>query len=72
MVKTNILTNVSDIIDAFGGSSEMAKRYGLGTSAASNWRAAEEFPERLHYRISNDARVMGLIISPSVFESKAA
>lgn len=63
-------TPVGRIIDAFGGTGKTAKRFDVLPSAVSNWRANEQFPARLHYRISLDAAKEGININPSVFKAK--
>lgn len=62
------MKTVSKIIDAFGGTGKTAKRFGVLPSAVSNWRANEQFPARLHYRIAHDAAEEGINIHPSVFK----
>ncbi len=59
--------NVSEIIDAFGGTAVTAGLFGVVPSAVSNWRAADHFPDRLHFRISREAERQGIKFDDSVF-----
>jgi len=38
---------VSDLVDALGGTKKVAESLGVGPSAVSNWRAANELPDKL-------------------------
>lgn len=58
---------VAELIDAFGGTTSTAKLFGVNPSAVSNWKAANRFPDRLHYRIAVEMQARGLEISPELF-----
>ena len=42
---------VSEIIDALGGTAEVARHFGVGRTAVGNWRSWGRFPDRLHLRL---------------------
>ncbi len=63
---------VADLIDAFGGVTRTAERFGVTAPAVSNWKARGLFPDRLYYRISVEAKALGHEVSPSLFKSQAA
>ena len=68
VTKTNSLpNNVSELIDALGGTTAVAKIFGVLPSAVSNWRAASYFPARLHYRISREAATRGIELDEKLF-----
>lgn len=61
--------NVSHIIDKlYGGTARAAEHFGVKPSAVSNWKAADRFPPRLHYRIAKDAEREGFRIPAKIFE----
>lgn len=53
---------VSDIIDQLGGTGAVARIFGVGAPAVSNWRAAGRFPARQHYRLFRLCRERGITI----------
>lgn len=57
---------IDDVIEALGGSRGVAERFGVGTTAVSNWRVAGVFPERLHLRVFNACRDLGINYIPDV------
>lgn len=63
------MDTVSQVIDAFGGTSATARLFNVGPSAVSNWRAAGAFPDRLHYRISQEAKTRRIKINPALFDA---
>ena len=60
--------DINEAIAAFGGTGKMAKRFGVGPSAVSNWKTAGRFPDRLHYRIAKAAEEEGIKLPASLFE----
>lgn len=61
------LVSVEAVIKAFGGNAGMAARYRVLPSAVSNWKTANRFPPRLHWRIEKDAEELGFTVSPEIF-----
>lgn len=59
--------NVSQVIDLLGGNKPVAELFGVGTSAVSNWRKFNRFPERLHYRLARETERRGINVDPSIF-----
>lgn len=49
-----------DVIDALGGTGKVAALFGVLPSAVSNWRAAGEFPARMHYRVYEACQRAGI------------
>jgi len=45
------MITVSDIVDALGGTSKVARLFGVTAPAISNWRAANRFPPRTHFKL---------------------
>lgn len=45
-----------EAIDALGGTTKVATRFGVKPSAVSNWRAANRIPDRLHFRFAETCR----------------
>lgn len=50
----------SEIIDQLGGNRDVAAMFGVKSSAVSNWRALDRFPERLHYRLAKECANRGI------------
>lgn len=66
MGKRAISTNVRDLVAAFGGPAEMGRRFGVGTSAVSNWQSWDRLPDYMHMKIFLAARDMDLTIAPEL------
>lgn len=62
-----MLKTVSEVVEAFGGTSAVAKWVGRGPSAVSNWIDRGFIPPGWHYRMSKWAAERGFEISPVVF-----
>jgi len=62
---------VSDIVEKLGGTAKTAEIFGVGPSAVSNWKAAERFPARLHYRIAKELRARRIKADERLFEVAA-
>ena len=56
--------NVSDVMDALGGSSAVARMFGVVPNAVSNWKAAARFPRRWHLRIWREGQARGIDYDP--------
>lgn len=54
------ISTVNELIDELGGTTAVAKLFGVGSSAVSNWRKAERFPAGVHYLISRLATERGI------------
>ena len=63
-----MLTSVSEVVRELGGNGKVAERYGVKSSAVSNWRTWNRFPARLHYKISRDAAELGIEVAPTLFD----
>ena len=60
---------ISDVIEAFGGNTAMARIFGVTPAAVSNWKNFGRFPDRLHYRISREAEARQIEIPATMFEN---
>ena len=60
---------ISEIIDAFGGTTAVARLFGVTPPAVSNWRAAGRIPPRLHLRVIREAERRQIKIDPDSLEA---
>jgi hypothetical protein len=68
MTKRQItLRTVRAVVDAFGGTKDLAEWAGHGESAISNWLARGFIPPGWHYRISEELKKKDLEAAPEVF-----
>lgn len=58
------MMTVSDIVQELGGNAATAALFGVGVTAVSNWKAANAFPERHHFRIWRLCQERGLDWTP--------
>lgn len=63
--------NVSDTIDALGGTAETSRLFGVSMAAVSQWRASG-FPARLHLRIYRECQSRGIDYDPEAPASPPA
>ena len=61
------LKTVSDVVDAFGGTSATAEWAGIGPSAVSNWLSKGFIPPGWHFRMSDHFAGQGYVLSRAVF-----
>ena len=61
---------VSDVIDAMGGYKAVAALFGVGPSAVCNWKAANRFPDRLHYRVMLECRRRRIKITDEILNGQ--
>lgn len=66
-MKREILRTVDDVIDAFGGTTVVAKWLGIRHTAVSNWRAEQAIPNGWHLRFWLEAQDLGYRIDPRLF-----
>lgn len=66
------LNTVREVVAAFGGPAAMAKRFGVGTSAVSNWQGWDRLPDHMHMKIFLAARELGLTLTPELVGAPAA
>jgi hypothetical protein len=66
-MKLELLRTVDDIIDAFGGTTVVARWLGIGHSAVSNWRKDQAIPNGWHLRFYLAAQDLGYRIDPRLF-----
>jgi hypothetical protein len=59
--------NVDETIDAFGGSSAVARICGIVPSAVSNWRAVGAIPPKWYLPLLEAARWHGVELDPGLF-----
>lgn len=62
-----IARDISELIDALGGPTELACWVGLGRTAVVNWRMRGEIPPGWHLRLVAEARRRHITIDPQVF-----
>jgi hypothetical protein len=61
------IENIDQLIEAFGGASELGRRLAITQEAVSMWRMRGEIPTGWHLRLLIDARSRGWEIAPDVF-----
>lgn len=61
------INTIDDLIEAFGGASELGRQLGITQEAISMWRMRGEIPTGWHLRLLIDARSRGWEIAPDVF-----
>lgn len=62
------IKNVSELVEAFGGTGTFAEWADVGPSCVSNWKAEGYIPRGYHLRIYLEANARGLKVSPKLFE----
>ena len=62
-----MIKSIADLIEAFGGTAEMAKFLDVGPSAVSNWKAANDIPPGWHLRLFLEAQRRGWSIDQNIF-----
>lgn len=60
------VASVRELVTAFGGPAEMGRRFGVGTSAVSNWQTWDRLPDHMHMKIFLAARDLGLTLAPEL------
>ncbi len=58
----------SELIDLLGGNKAVADRFGVKSSAVSNWRASNRFPPRLHYQLLRWCKERNIRLPKGFFE----
>ena len=53
----------------WAGGPATAKLFGVRPSAVSNWKRSGQLPERLHYRIDQEAARRGIPVDERLFET---
>ena len=66
------LRTVDQVVDAFGGTGEMARIFNVTPSAVSNWRA-RGLPDslKLHRKMMVEIQKRGLVLADALFEAAA-
>lgn len=62
-----ILRTIDDLIEFFGGNSEMADWLGIDQSAVSQWKIRQQIAAGWHLRLLAEVRRRGADVHPSVF-----
>jgi len=65
------INTIDDLIEAFGGASELGRQLGITQEAISMWRVRGEIPPGWHYKLFVEGRLVGLDVDPSVFGYEA-
>lgn len=60
---------LEELIRAFGGTAATAKKFGVVPSAVSNWKSAGQFPERMHFRVFQEAQTLGITLPSGFFQA---
>lgn len=61
------LKTVSEVVEAFGGTSAAAEWAGIGPSAVSNWLSKGFIPPGWHFRMADYFDGKGIALSRKVF-----
>lgn len=61
------IRTIDELIEAFGGASELGRWLGITQEAVSNWKIRREIPTGWHLRLLVEARSRGWEIDPGVF-----
>lgn len=61
------ITTIPDLVEAFGGTSQLAAWAFVRPSAVSNWIERGSIPPGLHMRLYREGQQRGLDIEDSVF-----
>lgn len=62
--------NVSDLVDAFGGTCELADWLDVVPSTVSNWKDQNAIPTGWHLRLYLECQRRGISFSPHIFRLK--
>jgi len=62
---------LDELIQAFGGTAATAKKFGVVPSAVSNWKSAGQFPERMHFRVFQEAQALGISLPADFFQAES-
>ena len=60
---------VSEIIKKLGGTTAAAAVFGVTPPAVSNWKAENRFPPRVHWRVVQEMRQLGVEVDPEKLEA---
>ena len=63
------MMTASELIDALGGNTEVARIAGVGSSAVSNWRKFGCFPPRLFLVLSDAGHEKGIDVPRDLFRA---
>jgi hypothetical protein len=63
--------SVHELVEAFGGTTAVARWLGVTKSCVSNWRADGAVPRGYHLQIFLEAKRRSLTIQPAVFNMPA-
>ena len=66
------LTTLSEVIDALGGPSAVAKLTGTKLPAVSNWQQFGRFPAKTYLVMSNALKLHGKVASSALWGMKEA
>lgn len=62
-----MINSIDELIEAFGGASDLGRQLGITQEAVSNWKARGEIPSGWHLRLAVDAAAMGWQVDPIVW-----
>jgi hypothetical protein len=66
-VSNNKRATVAELIDMLGGSSKVAREFGIGPSAVSNWKRIGRFPSHSYFKLTEQLKRKGIEASPALW-----
>lgn len=58
---------VADLVRTLGGSSAVAREFGIGPSAVSNWIRIGRFPSHTYFKLAEQLKRQGIEASPALW-----